>query len=221
MNDYIFHPHKILDKQICLSVLEFGYSVIHLPDWAGGEMARQSKLAGAIKTAITDADLGMPLDTFPWWDSVNTDYKNEVAPVLNIFGQRYAHHYIVFYDDGATDAEKAKAVEGALWVICGALTDTYERYAPILKAYKDKEASLMAKVAVTSTGVARFNDTPQNGGLYDDDSHTTNITQSSGTTESDNGTPMARLEEVRRYWRNIQKEWVDELGRITIEGDNL
>ena len=221
MNNYIAYVPKLYDAQYCLNVLEFGYSIIHLPDWAGGEMARQSKLAGAVKTALLDVDNGFDLTTFPWWDSVNTDFKAEVAPVINIFGQRYALHYIVYYDYNATDAEKAQAVMGALWVLLGALSSTYEKYYPILKAYKDKEAALLAKVGITSSAVSRFNDTPQNTGLYDDDSHTTNITQSSGTTESDNVTPVLRLEEIRRYWRNIQNEWIDEIGRITCEGDNL
>ena len=221
MNDYICYPPKLYDPEECLTLLEFGYSIIHLPGWASGEMARTSKLAGAIKTAITTVGNAFPLDTFVWWDSVNSDFKAEVAPVLNYLGQRYALHYIVFFHPSASDTEKAEATKNALWVLLNALTNTYARYKPVLDAYKEKEATLLAAIKVTSTGSARFNDTPQNGGDYSDDEHTTNITQSVGSTESDSTTPALRLAEIRRYWRNIQKEWVDELGRVTIEGDNL
>lgn len=221
MNDYNKYPPKTYDADVCLTIGEVAYSFLHLPAWASGTALWQTKFAGAMKTALTEVALAMPLDTFPWWDSVNADYKAEVAPVLNIFGQRYHDHFITSYPIDATDAEKADAVLGALKLLCGVLNNTYVRYIPMLTAFKAKETDLLAKIAVTSSAVARFNDTPQDGGMYDDDDHTTNITQSNATSESDNVTPVMRLDEIRRMWRNIQKEWVDEIGRVTIEGGNL
>lgn len=221
MNDYLKFPPKTYDADVFLTIGEVAYSFLHLPDWASGTALRQTKFAGAMKTALTEVALAMPLDTFPWWDSVNADYKAEVAPVLNMFGQRFFEQYITAYPIDATDPEKANAVMGALWLLCGVLTNTYNRYIPLLTAFKAKETDLLAKIAVTSSAVARFNDTPQDGGMYDDDDHTTNITQSEATSESDNSTPALRLDEIRRLWRNIQKEWVDEIGRVTIEGGNL
>lgn len=98
---------------------------------------------------------------------------------------------------------------------------TYREYTPILKAYKEREATLMAQISSTSTASSRFNDTPQNGGSWEDDSHTTNITQMSNTSASDGNTPIRRLEEVRRLWRSVFDEWVDELATILVEGANL
>ena len=51
----------------------------------------------------------------------------------------------------------------------------------------------MNKISASSKTL--FNDTPQNGGDFTTDNHTTNATQV--TSESDVGTPIARLKEIR------------------------
>ena len=220
MNDFLLCPPKRYKALVWLSVNEFAYSVIHLPGWASGEANREALLSGAIKTAISGFD-STTLDSFPWYDRQNAAFKNYVAAVLDQFGQRYREHFLVSYDADASDAEKADAVEKALWVLLGCLAATYDRYAPILASFDEKKASLTGRISSASGATSRFNDTPQDGGLYADDSHTTNVTQTEATSETDAQTPAMRLEEIRRYWRNVMREWVDEIGKITLEGDNL
>lgn len=225
MNEFMLYAPKPYHINVWLSVLEFAYSIIHLPDWADGEANRGASFGGAVLTAITDEDNGFALDTFDWlaYDSDDDAYvfQDYVKRILDLFGQRYAEHGIVCYEHDASDAEKAKAVTSGLWLLCGALNNTYARYAPLLKEYGDKINDLMGQVKVGATASARFNDTPQNGGDFSADTYTTNITQTQSETASDQDTPVARLDEIRRLWRNVQKEWVDEIGRVTIEGDNL
>ena len=60
----------------------------------------------------------------------------------------------------------------------------------------------------------RFNDTPQDSGDFSDDSHTTNITQSSATTEADSGSIMERLDALYRNWRSILVDWTQEFTGI-------
>ena len=97
----------------------------------------------------------------------------------------------------------------------------YEEYVPILKLYEQQEANLLAQIKTSSTADSRFNDTPQNGGSWDDDNHTTNLTQMSSESATDGDTPIRRLEEVRRLWRSVMSEMVDYLAEMLIPEDNI
>lgn len=221
MNDYFIHPVKTYKAEEWLSVREFGRNIPFLPDgeFIHGEMARGASFGNAFKTAIINEE---PESGFyDWWDQGQDDFFGNVKEVLDQFGNRYGDHYILCFDKNADNAEKMDALQKALYLMIGALSATYSKYQPVLNAFKAKEAGLMGDIKTTSSAVARFNDTPQNSGTFDDDPHTTNITQSSGETSSAGATPIQRLDEVRRGWRNIIKEWADELGALTIEGANL
>lgn len=97
----------------------------------------------------------------------------------------------------------------------------YEEYVPILKLYEQQEANLLAQIKTTSTANSRFNDTPQNGGSWEDDNHTTNLTQMTSDSATDGDTPIRRLEEVRRLWRSVMSEMVDYLAEMLIPEDNI
>lgn len=64
-----------------------------------------------------------------------------------------------------------------------------------------------------------FNDTPQNGGLWSDDKHTSTITLLNGenhndtTITSDSGTIMARLKEIRDNLESLYDTWSNEFGK--------
>lgn len=99
---------------------------------------------------------------------------------------------------------------------------TKDRYKKILSAYGTLSASvLMGKITTTSNGKARFNDTPQESGTFDDDEHTTNITENDVTTSSDRDTPIERIEDVIRKYRNVLKEWSEEFNPLFIEEGNI
>lgn len=87
---------------------------------------------------------------------------------------------------------------------------TAPRYIPLLEQYKANESDPIGKISSTSTGKTRFNDTPQDGGDFEDDEYTTNITQTEATTESDSGSIMERLDALYRNWRQILRDWTSE-----------
>ena len=100
------------------------------------------------------------------------------------------------------------------------------RYVSLLKLYKDNENNLLARVKSVTTGVSRFNDTPQGSGEFDDDKHTTNISENSGEVATDVTTIMARIKEVQESYRNLLQDWAKEfesmfLYRINVEDDVL
>ena len=219
MNDYIIYPRKPLEAVEWLTLREWAYSASQLPTWASGSMPRNGNLSNFIKTALTS--VSAPVSSYLWYDTTNSAIKAAAVEVLNMFGQRYGEHYICAFAEDATSDEKADKVEEVLYLICGALSASYERYEPVLTAFRSKESALMGQISSSSTALARFNDTPQDSGEFSDDAHTTNITQSEGTTLTDGMTPAQRLVEIRRAWRSIMAEWCDYLGALTLEGDNL
>lgn len=83
----------------------------------------------------------------------------------------------------------------------------------------------MAKLTSTTTGTSsnrgttRFNDTPQNGGYWEDDKHSSTITAVEGknsndvTVITDSGTTMERLKEIRDNLENLYDTWSNEFGK--------
>lgn len=219
MNDYFIHPVKTYKAEEWLSVREFGRNLPLIPEgeFIDRPMDRNASFANAFSTFLDNTHaLNFEIEF-----RENGAFKGDSAKVLNEFGLRYGDHYICNFNKDASLNEILDAEEKTAYLLIGALNASYLKYQPVLDAFKAKEAGLMGDIKTTSSAVARFNDTPQNSGTFDDDPHTTNITQSSGETSSAGATPIQRLDEVRRGWRNIIKEWVDELGALTIEGANL
>lgn len=89
---------------------------------------------------------------------------------------------------------------------------TKDRYLALLDIYANQKANLLNKVE--SNTIQRYNDTPQNGGDWSDDEHTSNITR---IENSNDFTPlMDRINEIQNKLRNIQKDWEDEFKGIFI-----
>lgn len=87
---------------------------------------------------------------------------------------------------------------------------TAPRYVPLLQQYNANKTDPIGKISSSSVGKTRFNDTPQDSGDFDDDSHTTHITQSEATTETDSGSIMERLDALYKNWRSILRDWTNE-----------
>lgn len=84
---------------------------------------------------------------------------------------------------------------------------TAPRYIPLLKQFNLNASDPIGKIKSTSTGKTRFNDTPQDGGEFDDDEHTSHITQTEATTETDTGSIVERLDALYKNWREILRDW--------------
>lgn len=94
---------------------------------------------------------------------------------------------------------------------------TYERYNAILGFYNAKKAQLLDKIG--SETKAKFNDTPQNGGDFDNDEHLSTITTT--TTEQDLVPLINRLDDVSRLYKDVLSDWADEFAVLFIAaGDN-
>lgn len=114
--------------------------------------------------------------------------------------------YPYYQDAEAPDSSERKEIfRTFVWMF----NQTAPRYIPLLKQYDAHASDPIGKITSTSTGKTRFNDTPQDGGDFDDDEHTSHITQTEATTESDTGSVVERLDALYKNWREILKDWVN------------
>lgn len=94
------------------------------------------------------------------------------------------------------------------------LSSTAKKYVVLIKAYSEKESDLLDKITSVSDGTSRYNDTPQDGGDFSDDEHTTNINQTHTETSSDYETPIKRLKEIRDNLEDCYNAWAFEFAKL-------
>lgn len=126
---------------------------------------------------------------------------------------RYFNWAIGYYDETKNVEQAERIVYKHFiykwWMI---LKATFGKYAPLINMYRDRETTLLANIK--QTGISRYNDTPQDGGDWSDDQHTTNISTTETSTEG--ATTAVRLAEVRAMWENLYSEWADEFKGLFI-----
>ena len=127
-------------------------------------------------------------------------------------------------DGEPTQSEIEEELSEFFFSITNKLNASAPRYKSLLKLYKDNANNLLAQIHSRTTGVSRYNDTPQNfssGGVaYEDDEHNTNVTKSEGDVYSDGLTLMSRLEEVQTKYRNLIEDWAREFKIFFISSYN-
>lgn len=157
------------------------------------------------------------------------DKKN--YDLLNLIIERYWNEYVFeseeLYTTGASlsgypDIQfKTRLFISKLFNL---IRFTYPKYSVLLKAYSDEAANLTAKLERITDGTAtqRNNDTPQDGGDFDDDEHTSFISQGKvDNTESWDSEPIIdRLDKISRLYHKVMEEWLDEFKDLFVEGGN-
>lgn len=103
------------------------------------------------------------------------------------------------------------------WFIkfCSLVQRTSPYYETLLKTYDDNKNNLLNQVKSLTNSLNKFNDTPQIAGDVESDSFTTNLTKSSIEVSSDINTLMSRINEIQIHYRNLLKDWINELMKLT------
>lgn len=109
----------------------------------------------------------------------------------------------------------------AISKLINVLNLTLPRYIPLLQQNEIASTNPVAPVNSTSIGKTKFNDTPQNAGNFEDDEHTTNITQSESTTSADSGSLMERLDQLFKNFRSIILEWSNEFNSLFFKEEQI
>ena len=110
-----------------------------------------------------------------------------------------------------------------------AINATYPIYSKLIKLYKDNENKLLNLLernytdegGTTGNSLNRFNDTPQEGGDFKDENHTTNVNQIDSSTTSglehkeeySNDYLINRLNDVNDKLRNLFLEWENKIAQ--------
>lgn len=155
----------------------------------------------------------------PIYEAGTTFFKDYINDLVNMVYDRFSTHYIVSsIDDEVVTSELKKQ---AVFKIIRIIVNTYPKYSQLMKYYGDLEDNLMKQIGSTTKATGRFNDTPQNGGDFSDDEHTSNITISESEVGVDGDTPIERLTEIKGKLVSIMYDWSNEFDKIFIEEGNI
>lgn len=158
----------------------------------------------------------------PIWKDT-TAAKTYIEELWQFIYARYYNEYIL-YTEHEDDELSPDQLTKFFTRLVNLLVLTYPKYSTLLAAYAQKENALLAQISSETTGVARFNDTPQNeeaGDEFAGDSHVTNLTQTRGTNLTDGMTPIQRLKEIQDSYKSVMRDWCNEFAILFIEEDNL
>ena len=115
------------------------------------------------------------------------------AKVLDLVIKRFNDKYTFFTLSEEMDTKKKNNYIAKLLYI---LEMTSPRYLKLLEVYESQKDKLLDPVKITSGGITRFNDTPQDEGDFANDEHTTNLSEDNRETSNELDTKMARIKEM-------------------------
>lgn len=144
-----------------------------------------------------------------------SDKLSILYQLIRMIYAEYFHEYAVkkiigLYED-ETNVVLSTSEKKEVWrEFVNLFNMTAPRYIPLLKSYKSNEATPLAKITSSTSGINRFNDTPQDSGDFATDSHTSTINENNVTVEADSGSVAQRLDELFKNWRSILKDWTFE-----------
>lgn len=160
-------------------------------------------------------------------DTTDTSLVNAIPTIVeDLMTIVYNRHYKDYlfektlnWDDNVelTMNDYTKAIGKILNVI----DLTLPRYIPILMANKSASTDLLKPMKSESTSKNRFNDTPQDGGDFDDDNHSTNVSSNTSITTADSGSLAMRLDEIFKNYRSIILEWSNEFNQLFLKEEQL
>lgn len=165
-----------------------------------------------------------PVNAPIWTDYSTHELKPYLEDLWQLIYARYYNWYVDYSKITAFDQELEPTTymcKVFLFKLVNIIVLTYDRYATILGYYTAQKANLMNQINTSNSGTVRFNDTPQNGGDFSDDEHTTNITQSTSTSTTDGNTPIMRLKEIQDNYRDAMEEWCNEFRRLFIPEEDI
>lgn len=177
-----------------------------------------------------DYNLKEDLIKFADFDGDHDEFfcKDYVDEMLNDFYPRFYNYFAV-----SKCGDESLSVDDVLefWTrFFNVLNVTYPKYSVIIKAYRTNEAKLMDSLNrdytddadSSGTVTSRYNDTPQDGGLFEDDTHTTNVNETSSSSDSglehketyNNEYMIDRINKIRDNLSNLFTEWENKVATI-------
>lgn len=160
-------------------------------------------------------------------DTSNTALVNAIPSIIedlmNIVYNRHYKDYLFEKTSNWNDIVNLTETDYcyAIGKLLNVIDLTLPRYIPILMANKVASNDVLKPMESSTTGTNRFNDTPQDGGDYSDDNHSTNVSKSSSTTTADSGSLAQRLDEIFKNYRSIILEWSNEFNQLFLREEQI
>ena len=167
-----------------------------------------------IRTYQTLKDTYGTLEAFIGRCTLNTSQQpatdQQTKDLFNLLWLRYGNRTVCYTDEVYQNGELIETdmidVENLSDKINYVYSTTKDRYLYLLQLYQDNRRNLLKSVTTTMT--QRYNDTPQDGGDWLDDRHTTTITQEE---QSSDFMPLInRINDIEKKYRNLLDSWVME-----------
>lgn len=153
-------------------------------------------------------------DEWTWSRILGVDFVDDIYTqtllrdyIWPAYGNEIIGDIELDYDEEPEDADiKSDFNRKHVGAIYKWLKGSYDRYSQIIGLYEKNKANLLKAISTTTT--TRFNDTPQDGGSFANDEHTSNISEME--TNMDGNTLMSRLQEVNRKLESYYESWAEE-----------
>lgn len=149
--------------------------------------------------------------------------KQPIYDIVMLLQKRYFNHYI--FETHREDSDEAieKSWE---WLkkLFNTIEYTYKKYSKIIELYTDNYNTLMKQLENTTESGSRFNDTPQQKEVnlsFESNEYTTSLTKLKSVSRSDSDTPINKIEEIIRNYRNILLIWLDEFDGLFVKEGNV
>ena len=171
----------------------------------------------------TLADICVDEESFRARCSQGYDYRPATdEPTMELFHLLWLRYqksiigYIdVYYDHGELIATEMNDIEALYDRINYVYLTTKDRYMLLLNMYKQNKANLLK--AVTTAVTVRFNDTPQDGGDWGDDRHSTTI--QSEEQSNDYMPLMDRISAIEAKYHALMHRWVEQFNSLLGGGE--
>lgn len=153
----------------------------------------------------------------------NMFIKQPIYDIFKLIEKRYSQHYV--FKTRHEDADEAQA-EAYKWTkkLFNVIEYTYKKYSKIIELYNDNYSTLMKQLENTTESGSRFNDTPQQKEVnlsFESNEYTTSLTKLKSVSRSDSDTPINKIEEIIRNYRNILLIWLDEFDGLFVKEGNV
>lgn len=123
---------------------------------------------------------------------------------------KFWNQFICFTDDDSIKA--AECFSDMIGQIVAWMKSSDSKYSLIIANQEDNKSKLLGQIR--SSGVSKFNDTPQNSGNFSDDEHNTTVTTTESST--DGGTLLSRLNEIEDNLKRLYDNWSNEFRKFIV-----
>lgn len=169
-------------------------------------------------------DAGMELAVYTLSEFFTDSLITEIIDALMtiVYYRHDEDYFFKVESDWREDYELQQAdFRPAMKKLMSVIDLTLPRYIPLLQQNEYASTNPIAPVSSVSKSKTRFNDTPQDGGLYEDDAHTTNLSQTENETSVDSASLMERLEQLFKNFRSIILEWSNEFNMLFFKEEQI